>query len=85
MKTETRRNVAHKPEKRPVVRLPLPQELDDALNAIVRTYGIAKVEIIRHAIVDYLHGKNVIPPTLTYESVPVLSRGRLRPTHERKQ
>lgn len=84
MNTESRAKVAHKHEKRPLIEVPLPKELDDALNAIVRTFGIAKVEIIRHAIVDYLRSKDAIPPTLTYTGAG-RTRGRTHPTHERKQ
>lgn len=60
------------------VEVRLPTEMDEGLSAVVRTFGIAKAEIIRHAIVEYLQDKEVVPPSFTYEADPAPSRGRLR-------
>ncbi len=56
----------------------LPSEMDEGLNAVVRMFRVAKAEIIRHAIVEYLQDKEVVPPSFTYDADPAPSRGRLR-------
>lgn len=59
----------------------MPVYIDEALNEVVLTFGIAKAEIVRHAIVEYLRDKGAVPPTFTYEGSG-LSRGRLRDKRE---
>lgn len=73
-------------ENRPVIEVPIPQELNDVLDAIVRSFGIAKVEIIRRAIYSYLQEKEAISTAFTYDRAPTRTHGRLGHNHhERKQ
>ncbi len=68
------------------ITVPIPEELDEVLNTIARSFGIAKVDIIRRAIYSYLQEIEAVSTAFTYDRAPTRTHGRLGDEHhERKQ
>ncbi len=73
-------------EKTRVIDVSMPEELDEVLNTLARSFRIAKVDIIRRAIYSYLQEIEAVSTAFTYNQAPTRTSGRLGDEHhERKK